>query len=110
MNLWKNKNRFYFLFFGVLGVAGTLKYGEFKLSVILISSFSIDALLFISFVRVGINIYKMVIQLYIDYVSQPSRAVLALCIIGKIPFEVKETRIAKMEVILILLSNDRKNI
>lgn len=51
----------------------------------------------------------MVIQLYIDYVSQPSRAVLALCIIGKIPFEVKETRIAKMEVILILLSNDHKN-
>ena len=32
----------------------------------------------------------MVIKLYIDYVSQPSRAVLALCIAAKIPYEVVE--------------------
>lgn len=32
----------------------------------------------------------MVIKLYIDYGSQPSRAVLALCLIGKIPHEVVE--------------------
>lgn len=31
--------------------------------------------------------------LYIDYLSQPSRAVLAFCIISKIPFEVQETGI-----------------
>jgi len=30
----------------------------------------------------------MPIKLYIDYGSQPSRAVLALCIINKIPHEV----------------------
>ena len=33
----------------------------------------------------------MVIKLYIDYGSQPSRAVLALCLIAKIPHEVVET-------------------
>lgn len=32
----------------------------------------------------------MVIKLYIDYVSQPSRSVLALCIAAKIPYEVVE--------------------
>lgn len=32
----------------------------------------------------------MVIKLYIDYVSQPSRSVFALCIANKIPHEVVE--------------------
>jgi len=32
----------------------------------------------------------MVIKLYIDYNSQPSRAVLAFCLIAKIPFEIIE--------------------
>lgn len=38
----------------------------------------------------------MVIKLYIDYSSQPSRAVLALCLIGKIPIEIIEVRIFKL--------------
>lgn len=39
----------------------------------------------------------MVIKLYVDFMSQPSRAVWAFCLIAKIPFELKETKIAKME-------------
>lgn len=39
----------------------------------------------------------MTIKLYMDYMSQPSRAVWALCLIGRIPHEIKETRIAKLE-------------
>jgi glutathione S-transferase len=39
----------------------------------------------------------MTIKLYIDYMSQPSRAVWALCLIAKIPHEVIETKIAKLE-------------
>lgn len=42
----------------------------------------------------------MVIKLYIDYMSQPARAVLALCIIANIPYEVVETSIMKMQVYL----------
>lgn len=38
----------------------------------------------------------MTIKLYIDYMSQPSRAVWALCKIGKIPHEIIEVRIAKL--------------
>lgn len=45
----------------------------------------------------------MVIKLYIDYGSQPSRAVLALCLIGKIPFEIIEIKIMKLEVGYILI-------
>lgn len=37
----------------------------------------------------------MVIKLYLDYSSQPSRAVLAFLIINKIPHECIETRISK---------------
>ena len=33
------------------------------------------------------------VNLYIDYLSQPSRAVLAFCLVNEIPHEVKETRI-----------------
>lgn len=40
----------------------------------------------------------MTIELYIDYISQPSRAVLAFCILNSIPVTVKEIRIAKMQV------------
>ena len=40
----------------------------------------------------------MVIKLYIDYLSQPSRAVYAVCLLGKIPLEVIETRLGKGQV------------
>jgi glutathione S-transferase len=39
----------------------------------------------------------MVIKLYIDYVSQPSRAVLALCILANIPHEVIEVKLFKAD-------------
>lgn len=42
----------------------------------------------------------MVIKLYIDYGSQPARAVLAFCMIAKIPYDVVETRIFKFEVVV----------
>lgn len=37
------------------------------------------------------------IKLYIDFMSQPSRAVLMLLIESSVPFEVKEVKIAKGE-------------
>ena len=37
------------------------------------------------------------LTLYIDYLSQPSRAVLAFCLINNIPFTVKEVEILKGE-------------
>lgn len=40
----------------------------------------------------------MVIKVFIDYFSQPSRAVLALCKLGQIPHEVVEIRLNRMEV------------
>lgn len=39
----------------------------------------------------------MTLKLYIDYISQPSRAVLIFCKLTGIPFEVVETRINKKE-------------
>lgn len=40
----------------------------------------------------------MAIKIYIDYLSQPSRAVLAVCLLGGFPFEVIETRLDKAAV------------
>jgi len=40
----------------------------------------------------------MVIKLYINYVSQPSRAVLTLCLIAKIPHEVIEVNVMQGDV------------
>jgi glutathione S-transferase len=40
----------------------------------------------------------MTIELFIDYISQPSRAVLAFCLLNSIPVAVKEIRIAKLQV------------
>lgn len=37
----------------------------------------------------------MVLTLFIDYRSQPSRAVLAFCLANEIPIEIKETDIRK---------------
>lgn len=42
----------------------------------------------------------MVIKLYLDYSSQPSRAVWAFMLLNKIPFELHEIRISKAEVLL----------
>lgn len=42
------------------------------------------------------------LKVFLDHASQPSRAVLVFCKINKIPFELVETRIAKMEVDWIL--------
>lgn len=39
----------------------------------------------------------MVVHLYIDYISQPSRAVLAFCTMNSLPVHVVETRINKLE-------------
>ena len=39
----------------------------------------------------------MTIKLYVDLMSQPSRAVWAFCLIAKVPFELKEVKIAKLE-------------
>jgi len=39
----------------------------------------------------------MVLTLYIDYLSQPSRAVLAFCLFTKIDFEIKEISVMKGE-------------
>lgn len=49
---------------------------------------------------INILIYKpitMTIRIHMDYMSQPSRAVWALCLIAKIPHEIKEVKIAKLE-------------
>lgn len=35
------------------------------------------------------------VKLYIDYLSQPCRAVIALCILENIPYEVIEVRLMK---------------
>ena len=40
---------------------------------------------------------KMEVQVYIDYFSQPSRAVLAFCIEAEIPHVIREVRLAKGE-------------
>ena len=40
----------------------------------------------------------MVMKLYTDYLSQPSRAILATCMLGSIPHTVIETRITSSEV------------
>ncbi len=52
----------------------------------------------------------MTIILYIDYLSQPSRAVLAFLKLNKIPFESKEIRIAKLEVNNFILRLDLLNL
>ena len=51
----------------------------------------------------------MVIKLYIDYVSQPSRAVLALCILNNIPHEIIETTMMSGVVPVSLLRCDRQS-
>ena len=38
------------------------------------------------------------LKLFLDHASQPSRALLVFCKINKLPFELIETRIAKLEV------------
>lgn len=38
------------------------------------------------------------LKLFIDHASQPSRAVFVFLKINKVPFELVETRISKMEV------------
>ena len=38
------------------------------------------------------------IQLYMDYISQPSRTVLAFCLLNAIPVDIREVRIAKLQV------------
>lgn len=43
----------------------------------------------------------MAIKIYVDYLSQPSRAVWAVCLLGGFPFEVVEKRLAKGEVPII---------
>lgn len=40
----------------------------------------------------------MVIKLYLDFVSQPARAVYTLCRIKEIPIEMIETRLNKKQV------------
>ncbi len=52
----------------------------------------------------------MPIKLYIDFISQPSRAVLCLCIINKIPVEIIETRISKMEVNFLLFEDENTGV
>lgn len=47
---------------------------------------------------ISINKISMVIKVFIDYFSQPSRAVLALCKLGQIPHEVVEIRLNRLEV------------
>jgi hypothetical protein len=49
----------------------------------------------------------MVIKLYIDYGSQPSRAVLALCLLNNIPHEVVETSLMTGAVEMYLSRLDR---
>lgn len=39
----------------------------------------------------------MSLKLYMDYISQPSRAVLSLLLITKTPHEIVETRISKQQ-------------
>ena len=50
------------------------------------------------------------LKVFLDHASQPSRAVLVFCKINKIPFELVETRIAKMEVSFVLNSIDPHNL
>lgn len=38
----------------------------------------------------------MSVKIYMDYMSQPSRAVLTLALLAKIPHEVAEIRITKL--------------
>ena len=40
----------------------------------------------------------MSVDLYIDYISQPSRAVLAFCRLSRIPVTIHEVRVSKMQV------------
>lgn len=40
----------------------------------------------------------MTIQLYMDYLSQPSRAVLAFCKIAKVPIEVHEIKVISKDI------------
>jgi hypothetical protein len=47
----------------------------------------------------------MVIKLYIDYGSQPSRAVLAFCLLNKIPAEIIEISVFSGAVTLFQFSN-----
>ena len=41
---------------------------------------------------------KMPIKIFIDYISQPARAVYALALLGKFPHEIIETRVNRKEV------------
>lgn len=43
----------------------------------------------------------MVIKLYLDYASQPSRAVLAFCLLVKIPHQIIETSLMSGAVLLL---------
>lgn len=49
------------------------------------------------------------IQLYLDYISQPSRTVLAFCLLNNIPHHIHEVRVAKLEVLNTPYSTCRKN-
>ena len=40
----------------------------------------------------------MKVHLYLDYISQPARTVLAFCKISNIPIEITEVRVAKLQV------------
>ena len=51
----------------------------------------------------------MVIKLYIDYGSQPARAVLSLCLINNIPHEVVEIKLLKGEVGCFSVRTARRN-
>ena len=52
----------------------------------------------------------MTIKLYIDYVSQPSRAVLTFCLINKLPFQVIKVNLFKLDVSHLPLSNTRRSL
>jgi hypothetical protein len=51
----------------------------------------------------------MAIELFIDYISQPSRAVLAFCLLNNIRVTITETRIAKLQVLVRPLSISTPN-
>lgn len=44
------------------------------------------------------------IKIFLDQISQPARAVLTVCKLGKVPFELHEIRLARKEVNLFELS------
>jgi hypothetical protein len=46
----------------------------------------------------------MKIQLYMDYISQPARTVLAFCRLSHIPVDIHEVRIAKLQVCTLIYS------